>query len=742
MAAAEVPSPLARFGPPFGAALVAFCWQLPLFNRWFSAMDEGHILQYADLVNHGGTLYRDATIYPLPGSFYLLSLAFRLFGPSILVARWLVLLEFCLLVAMSWVLVRKLVSTHYAVACVALLLLYRVWAFPQWQMYGYSSLTLLMLAASMLALLAFFRSSRPRDLCVSGLLFGLGVFCKQDYGAAALLASGASLVAYTYSRPREQRIGLGTAFAWFLAPAVGVGAVAGLHFFSVGILGQVIQMTVLNHFVGLASFDYAAFAPLLPFFEQDPALRSGVGLQHNFPPIVFISDWRTVSESFLYTQTPLYDVAIKLFIYGPIALVLGGGVRLWYLRSALRDPATRDVYGVEFALLAFGAAFVLLAHGYRPQDYVHLSVLYWPLICLTVVYAHALFRTRRGLMWSVAAVALVPTVAFVGYSGRLVWNFHSLHDTRLSGPRAGIFVKASEAAILGEMVEYTRRATPDDEPVAVMPYFPILHFLAERRAPHGASYILWPFPEFPERDRRIIDAMEASKTPVLLYNINRFPEFPPVEQYASELFSHLVGHFEIDRVFNSEFFGYSMIGARRQDQAPPGRPLFDAASAKGSLVIERRGDFRSSLLPEQRDSYLRVVNWPFRPTISVRPSTNGNRTVFSIPLLVPPGARLRTAVSIHPSAWDRYPSSWVRFEIAATIGSVREPLYSRTLVPHEKMGDRGWAEVDIPLDEYAGSSIVLHFSTEAGHPISALLGISGWDPPRLLASGTAQVNSR
>jgi hypothetical protein len=129
-------------------------------------MDEGHLLHYADLVNGSGARYRDATVYPLAGSFYLLSAVFRFFGPSIAVARWLVMLEFCALVEMSWVLVRRLVPAGYAVVCIALLLLYRVWAFPQWQMYGYATLALLLLAASLLLLPASFepavgRTSRP-----------------------------------------------------------------------------------------------------------------------------------------------------------------------------------------------------------------------------------------------------------------------------------------------------------------------------------------------------------------------------------------------------------------------------------------------------------------------------------------------------------------------------------------------------------------------------------------------------
>ena len=83
--------PTSRFvhWSPFIVAIIAAVAQLPFFDRTLNVMDEGHILMFADIVANGGELYRDATLLPLPGAFYLLSLAFKAFGPSILVARWI-----------------------------------------------------------------------------------------------------------------------------------------------------------------------------------------------------------------------------------------------------------------------------------------------------------------------------------------------------------------------------------------------------------------------------------------------------------------------------------------------------------------------------------------------------------------------------------------------------------------------------------------------------------------------------
>ena len=50
--------------------------------------------------------------------------------------------------------------------------------------------------------------------------------------------------------------------------------------------------------------------------------------------------------------------------------------KVWYARYA------------EFIVFAFGSTLILLVWLNRPQDYVHLAVLYWPLILLAVIHAH------------------------------------------------------------------------------------------------------------------------------------------------------------------------------------------------------------------------------------------------------------------------------------------------------------------------------------------------------------------
>jgi hypothetical protein len=64
---AENQRPWLRPGIAFPLIFVAtLCFQLPFFDRWYSLLDEGHVLMFADIVAKGGEIYRDARSTPCP----------------------------------------------------------------------------------------------------------------------------------------------------------------------------------------------------------------------------------------------------------------------------------------------------------------------------------------------------------------------------------------------------------------------------------------------------------------------------------------------------------------------------------------------------------------------------------------------------------------------------------------------------------------------------------------------------
>jgi hypothetical protein len=636
----------------------------------------------------------------------------------VLVARWMVVLVFAAFTALLFALLRRCLPLAWSLAAVGMLWAYRIWAFPHWHMYSYSSLALVVLLASIAALIRYTETRRRGTLALAGVLFGLGVYCKQDYGAAFLLAAVATLV--VHHRRQTAPTSLTALFAGFLVPAALVGVLAGLRFWLQGQLGFVVQLTVLNHFIGLSSYEYQAFPPLLPLFRQDPLLRSSEGLHNLFPSIVAVVHGLEVQRSEWFTRTALYDTAQKLFIFGPRLLVLAGAVRLW------RRP---DAPLAEVALFSVAATLALLSAVYRPQDFLHLAVLYWAFLALLLVHLHALLGSRPRL-----ALALlgVPALAVAGYSVWLALSLRTVFPEPINLPRAGVYVKPDEARILEKVVGYIEAHTTPDQTVAALPYFPIALFLAGRVGPHAASYILWPFPEYADRDRRITLAMEARSTPLVLWNYTQFPHFPPVEEYAPELFAYLVNHFEIDRVFNEVAFGYSLAALVREDP-PVGRPLLDRPV---TLRLRWPGGRSQSPPTDRHPEFLRTETWPFRSVRAVR-APPGGLAALSISLPeVPPGARVLTAVGVHPAAWFRHPPSNAYFSIVVHSGTERALVASRVLSPHLRLEDRGWFELDVSLEPWVGKAIEIELITrQDGAPLSPedAFRMGGWSEPLLVA---------
>ena len=704
-------------------AIVAVAFQLPIFDRWFSHMDEGHVLLFADLIAKGGDLYRDATLYPLPGAFYLLAQFFDAFGASIRVSRWIVTVEFAVFAVFVFVWMRRAAGSLGAWAAVALLLGYRIWAFPHWQVYSYTTTCLLAIVAAVLCQLRWFDRRAPGWLVASGLLFGLAVYCKQDYGAAALLV----LVFALAVDARRQGTSFVRAAAVFVGAGAAVGACVGLYFFVQGILPDLLQQTVFNHVRGIGAFEYSTYPSRFPLFAQDAEIRSQAGVFAYFPGIVTTVDLESLRQNALFTDTFLYDVLLKLFYWGPYAFAAFA-----LLRLAVAERPIEEVL-----LAGFTVAFVLLLTFNRPQDFLHVAVLVWPMLCLVVVYLRSLFAYRRALAWGFVTLLAVSSLPGIAYTARGYALLREQNSALVEGERAGIRARPSEARMLGEVTAFMRENTAPDETVAVLPYFPIAHFLADRVGPDRSAYIVWPFPEFADRDRRIIRSMESKGTDVVVYNFTQFRTFPRMREFAPALFGHLVDHFETERVFTYDKSGFRLAGLRRSAVPEAPSALLDGALEDATLQLLSAEAPPFAISPRDREDWLRREPWPFRRALALRPAAAPRRTVVRLPLEARPGSVLETAVGLHPEKWFEMPSFETRFEIAILAEGERTVLAARTLNPHHDFADRAWFDVAAPLDRWAGQGVRLELSVSVDSPLGESLLVGGFAEPRIVTAAPA-----
>jgi len=716
-----------------GIATLTLLLQLPFFDRWFSIMDEGHHLLFADMVRNGAHIHADATSYPLPGAFWLLAGLFEIFGASVRVSRWIVAVEFALFVGLLFGLLRRLVPGAWALAGAFCLLAYRAWAFPHWQMYSYSTTSLLVLIGASLALLTALEQGSRRWLGFAGLLYGLGVLCKQDYGAAFLLTLVTLLVIHSRMDPASPRFV--SLLTFFLLPAASVGLATGLYHAWHGILDILIQQTVLNHFVGIQSYDYSTFPSLLPLFERDPALRTQLGVATTMPALTVTVDWPGVSSHRLFVHGFWFELWVRAFIYGPIPIVALGLARLALTRDRLADAGSRAVWMREAWLVLAAVFLLLLVFLNRPQDYVHLAVLYWPILLISIVLLAALLRSHRWLGLLSTTLLAIPVLAASFYGFQLMDRLRRTYDTPLPSERAGIHAQPDEARLFDELLETIHAHIEPGEPLTALPYFPLLNFLADRPGLHPAAYILWPFPEIPDRDAQIVRALQEEDVDLVIYHFTQFVSFPPVRDYAPLLFRYLVDHYEIDRILAFEPLGYRVATLLRTRTPSYGEPLLDRGEHR--ILRKGPGDRPRSIGPEAIDDYFGRELWPFRPVFTLRPTAEGGATLLRLPLDVPSGRPgLETSIAVHPQRWFELPPSDIRFAIRVVPRRPRlgapETLFERTLSPTLDIEDRGWFDVRLDLSPWAGRQVWLDFINQASAPSGESRMMAGWGDPRLV----------
>src|SRR3989338_6149074 len=154
----------------FALLLVTFIFFLFFANRGLSVHDEGYILDAAHRFFQGQVPYRDFWIIYPPGIVYLLGSLFWLFGPNILLGRFLMVLVGLAISYLLYKVSRSLTPS----------LLFLAWVIPHLNFPWPAWFSLLFMLAS----LASVKSPR-----LSGLFAGVGLLFKQTLGIAIVIAA-------------------------------------------------------------------------------------------------------------------------------------------------------------------------------------------------------------------------------------------------------------------------------------------------------------------------------------------------------------------------------------------------------------------------------------------------------------------------------------------------------------------------------------------------------------------------
>jgi hypothetical protein len=103
---------------------------------------------------------------------------------------------------------------------------------------------------------------------------------------------------------------------------------------------------------------------------------------------------------------------------------------------------------------------------------------------------------------------------------------------------------------------------------------------------------------------------------------------------------------------------------------------------------------------------------------------------------VPDGAWLRLYIGQREDSWQ-IEGDGTLFQVGVSDGQQFEELFSLVVNPYRNESDRGWHELVLDLDEYAGRSVDVILNTRSGPPDPPAEDTRGdfalWGAPRIVA---------
>lgn len=682
------------------AAAAAF--GLPLVRRGIVLSDEGYLLQQALDLLGGRVLYRDMDAFITPGAWFLLAGLFAIVEPSVIASRYLVLVVY---VATCWTALRivlPVAGRAAALGAAGALLLFSVWAFPAWTFAFYSPIAILFVLLGLERLLAWQRSGRVRDLLAVGVLLGLAVCTKQNYGVFALCGASIAWAATRLSRADEPGGGLDGAGRDIGAVTLGLLA-AGLPFLfyllAHDAFGAAWSSLVVHPFEFAGRHDIP-YAPLSDLWRPDLYTDGTEKLTY-----LSYATLRVGPNPLLQAVRGTQRLHVLAYWLPP--LLFAGGLALAIARP--RDRTRR----VDVALLAIVATCGAVFLGVLPRaDFNHLVNVYQPVIVVGAVVVQRAFARipgearagRIALASACGALALLyGATAVLWYAGLL-----GTHVVPVDGGRGGVRVDPVDGAKIQGLVRAILHRTAPGDPLLTIPDLTMLNFLTARSVP-SAYYNLYEHHIAGDDGAAVAEGAERHDVRVVVTRFdNFFSDRVGLIDYAPVLVDYLVTHFE--RVFIGPDQDY-IVYQRREEPAEP-VPFRDA-------LAECRSD--SELAQLRRHLLFSALYHRSRPSAPI--PAEGVATTCRVHVPADGGVLSLELGYLRPRA--ALPGTQLVAEISVVEGDERRRLHyepMRVVPARTEQRQQPFERLDLALSRWAGRDVDIELRTRlfgagAAHPL-------------------------
>lgn len=462
--------------------------------------DEGVTAMGAWRVVQGQVPYRDFFAITTPLSFYLLALAFKIGGVTILTERLMgVALGVILVVLTARLSTRIIASPVFAVFPVAVLCQAGVafWPFP-----SHHWVANVLVLGSLLSALRSLESLPFRWSSIAGLFAALAFWTLQDQGTYLWLGVGLLVLPWL---PKD--LALRCAGGW------AVGAFLGSLPF-VLLLAITVKPSTLWY--DLVTFNMTSY-------RETPSNALGIAQS----ALQLFSDWREGGWSAapvtmgLFVLTALTTVALPLVC---VPLAAWGWFRKW-------DPGPRCAL-----LVAGGLSFVAtIAHRWGPQN------LQWGAVLPAVIVAWALFhwhaRQEGKARWIPLATSVALSAAFLFYGAQKTRaNLDSRMHYRVSASAGALMTnEAPVASAVQGVLSQVEHMVPPREPVMTR-VLPFVNFWTLRPNPAPYDWFMPPDYTTPTQTSEVIHLLSKQETQWIVTRTSPLND-EPFDRYLDENYS-------------------------------------------------------------------------------------------------------------------------------------------------------------------------------------------------------------
>ena len=404
-------------------------------NRMVPTNDEGIVLESAQRMAQGARPYVDFFGYMSPGSYWMQSLVFQVFGISLWAGRVIVIADFALQCALLFWLVARLSASRPAAAAVVL-------TFAGFQIADPSFLTAqhrwdsATLALAGLCLLTANRTALR--VCASGILLAAATWCTPSMA----VVGGVAVAWLAISKERRAD----------MLPFLGGAAVI-----TVAALGAL-----------------AATGSLAAFFTQMAWLRQNYSSVNILPYGSVIGGYRNLLEGTSGVGELVVRMVVVICVALP-AILPPLAILLWGFALWRRTAPTEHRGTIQLLLLA---TIGLVITAFPRADVMHLAFIAALPYALAGAGLARLLPARAGVTLAMASLLMAAIFAGNYFRG---WQ----ETARVPSPAGVLRVPLDQVAGMQKLMADVQPG----QGLFVYPYMPLHYFLTQTRNPTRFSYL-------------------------------------------------------------------------------------------------------------------------------------------------------------------------------------------------------------------------------------------------------------